>query len=49
MWILKRQGKSHSEIAQELGVGYRNVAWVMRGRSWKYLIPDWARPLMCKE
>ena len=49
VWILTRQGKAKAEIAEQLGIGERNIAWILRGRSWKHLIPDWAKQSKCNE
>lgn len=43
VWSLKRQGKSGREIAAEIGFSYAAVKNVLSKRSWKHLIPEWAR------
>jgi hypothetical protein len=43
IWSLKRQGVSRAKIAAELQVPENRVKAVLAKKSWKHLIPNWAK------
>lgn len=42
-WRLRGEGASIRQIAETLDVSYETLRGVLYQRSWKHLVPDWAR------